>query len=241
MGNAAPEKVLTMKNSQLQLPVWYRLWLILPLSVIILYILGMCLTLPPNRIDPRKYPAFMDGGSDWGGSNIFFYTRVVMLFMGLLGFLSLSQLRPRPDWQNLSYRSISMILLKTFRFHLACYVTYALLAVFPDGGGDQGTWLVQFVEIAGWYVLSACFAVSLLRLHCGRISFFISSALTVLFLIIGFYLGHWVTGAGFNAHLLGVGRLLSRALVEMAFYASCVVVTVGIMRKVRAHHFLAGL
>jgi len=230
-----------MIESQSKLPLWYRPWFILPISVVTLYILGMSLTLPPNMIDPRKYPAFMDGGSDWGGSNIFFYSRVVMLLMGLLGFLSLSQLRPRPNWMEMSWQTTAKALGWIFRYHIGCFVACTLLLVPSMFDYDGGTWLALCVEIGAWYALSAMFAVSLLRYNNGYICFISSSVLVAVFLIVGFYLGYWVTGSGFSAHLIDLLVLLARVFVEMLVYAVCLMGIAWINRKVYEHRFLSAI
>ena len=224
-----------------KLPLWYRAWLILPLAVVALYILGMCLTLPPNMIDPRKYPAFMDGGTDWGGSNIFFYTRVVMLLMGTLGFLSIPCLKPQPDWKNLSWRNTARLLLRVFVFHIFCFGLYGIVSVLPDAAGDGGTWIVIFLEMGGWYVLSACFAISLLRrgIH-GSVVFMVSAVLSLLFLILGFYLGHWLTGSEFNAHMMGATALTVRALIELLVYSICMMGAIWAIRKIHRRCLVAG-
>lgn len=183
----------------------------------------------------------MDGGSDWGGSNVFFYTRVVMLLMGVLGFLSLAQLRPRPNWSEISRQATAKLLGWIFRFHIGCFIAYFFLSGLSMYDGDWNTWVPLFIEIGAWYVLSAIFAVSQLRAWNGNIFFICASVLTIGFLFMGFYLGHWVTGNGFNAHLIEPLWLLVRVFVEMLVYAVCVMGIAWINGKVYCHRFLAGI
>ena len=100
---------------------------------------------------------------------------------------------------------------------------------------------ICFVEIGAWYALSAIFAVSLLRNSCGTIAFCCSAILTVAFLVTGFYLGYWATGSGFGAHLIATSRLLARLVIEMFVYATCVVGTLWLLKKIRCQRFLAGI
>jgi hypothetical protein len=224
------------------LPLWYRPWLILPLCIVALYILGMCLTLPPNMIDPRKYPAFMDGGTDWGGSNVFFYTRVVMLFMGVLGFLSVSCLKPQPDWRQLTLRSTAGLLFRAYFSHILCFIIYGTMSVLSDSAGDRQTWVILTLEIGGWYVLSAALVVSLLRRGINlTLAHIVSAVLAIVYLLSGFYLGYWVTGAGFDAHLISAPMLFFRLTIELLVYAACVAGTNWLMWKMRCDRFAVTL
>ena len=229
-------------RNQPKLPLWYRPWLVLPVSAVTLAVLGLGLPLPPYMIDPCKYPAFMDGGTDWGGSNVFFYTRVVMLLMGMMGSLSIPFLKPRPDWQNTSWRGISRLSCRCFAFHIACFVVYALTSLLSDDCGSLDTCTVLFLEIGCWYVVSAVFVVSLLRrgIDSGLMVLW-AAVLNVGLLIIGFYVGHWATGAEFNAHMLGTSQLLIRLFIEMLAYLICVIGAFVVIWKIHCLRFLSGL
>ncbi|MDD5519617.1 MAG: hypothetical protein PHI84_02250 [Kiritimatiellae bacterium] len=199
-------------NAQYKLPLWYYPGFVLPFALILLVLLGMVFTLPPNVIDPRKYPAFMDGGEDWGGSNIFFYSRVVMLLMGFLGFLSLGYLKPAPDWEKIP--SKTRLVLFQFKSHLLCFFFYFILVLLDRDSMGFVNWLEMFC----WYISSAYFGVLLLSKGASRGIYQLSGIVSFILLVFGFYCGFWLTGAEFQADAIPFWKLLIRLFIQMAVY-----------------------
>ena len=61
------------------LPRLLRLWFLVPLIIMLVTIGGMFFTLPPGPLCDEGMVLFMEGSCDWGGSNVFFFSKLGLL------------------------------------------------------------------------------------------------------------------------------------------------------------------
>lgn len=80
---------------------WSRLgfWFVqfpvlVPFTVILVIALGLTFNLPPGPLCDEGMVLFMEGGCDWGDTNIFFFSKLGLLLTMNLSFLVVSRLPP---------------------------------------------------------------------------------------------------------------------------------------------------
>ena len=62
-----------------RLPVMLRVWLLAPAVLLFTIVSGLLFTLPPGPLCDEGMVLFMEGGCDWGDSNIFFFSKLCLL------------------------------------------------------------------------------------------------------------------------------------------------------------------
>jgi hypothetical protein len=61
------------------LPRALRLHWLMPMTVVAIIVMGFVFTLPPGPLSDEGMILFMEGGCDWGDSNIFFFSKLGLL------------------------------------------------------------------------------------------------------------------------------------------------------------------
>lgn len=69
------------------LPVALRVWVMVPATLFLVIAGGLLFTLPPGPLCDEGMVLFMEGGCDWGGSNIFFFSKLGLLLAMNIGFM----------------------------------------------------------------------------------------------------------------------------------------------------------
>lgn len=64
-----------------QLPPVLRLYVMAPITAVLMAVLGFGFTLPPGPLCDEGMVLFMEGGCDWGLSNVFFHTKLALLIV----------------------------------------------------------------------------------------------------------------------------------------------------------------
>ncbi len=64
---------------QRDLPLGLRFYVLVPVTVITLIQVGNTFPLPPGPLCDEGMVLFMEGGCDWGNSNIFFFSKLMLL------------------------------------------------------------------------------------------------------------------------------------------------------------------
>lgn len=86
---------------QRELPSAARLHVVVPLTVFAVACLGLTFPLPPGPLCDEGMVLFMEGGCDWGLSNVFFYSKVGLLLVLNLCFLASAAGSPRASpWRG---------------------------------------------------------------------------------------------------------------------------------------------
>ena len=62
-----------------RLPRYLRAWLVVPATIILVVVSGLSFTLPPGPLCDEGMILFMEGGCDWGDSNVFFFSKLSLL------------------------------------------------------------------------------------------------------------------------------------------------------------------
>lgn len=73
-------------RAQRELPWVLCFPILVPLTFILVTALGLFFPLPPGPLCDEGMVLFMEGGCDWGGSNIFFYSKVGLLVAANVAF-----------------------------------------------------------------------------------------------------------------------------------------------------------
>lgn len=61
---------------QLEAPIFLRYYVLVPFTVAFIVLTGSLFTLPPGPLCDEGMVLFMEGGCDWGDSNIFFFSKL---------------------------------------------------------------------------------------------------------------------------------------------------------------------
>lgn len=56
-----------------------RVWAVMPATIVLVAVGGLVFTLPPGPLCDEGMILFMEGGCDWGASNIFFFSKLGLL------------------------------------------------------------------------------------------------------------------------------------------------------------------
>lgn len=70
-----------------ELPRLLRVYSLVPLSALVVAILGLVFNLPPGPLCDEGMVLFMEGGCDWGLSNLFFFSKLGLLISLTAAFL----------------------------------------------------------------------------------------------------------------------------------------------------------
>jgi hypothetical protein len=69
----------TLFRDHAALPIPLRIWVVVPATVALVGIGGLAFTLPPGPLCDEGMVLFMEGGCDWGESNVFFFSKLGLL------------------------------------------------------------------------------------------------------------------------------------------------------------------
>ena len=61
------------------LPLWLKAWPLAPEVFVLTIALGLLFPLPPGPLSDEGMVLFMEGGCDWGRSNVFFFSKLTLL------------------------------------------------------------------------------------------------------------------------------------------------------------------
>ncbi|MCP3102451.1 hypothetical protein LZ198_26615 [Myxococcus sp. K15C18031901] len=77
-----------------------RVYLLVPLAGVLLDVVGLHFPLPPGPLCDEGMVLFMEGGCDWGWSNVFFFSKGVLLLVLNVCFLvaARGRVKPWPDF-----------------------------------------------------------------------------------------------------------------------------------------------
>lgn len=97
-----PSRALTrLVASQRDLGPFLRFEVLVPFTVLVCIVGGKLLTLPPGPLCDEGMVLFMEGGCDWGWSNVFFFAKVSLLVSANLAMVA-CWLRPPAAWGGFS-------------------------------------------------------------------------------------------------------------------------------------------
>ncbi|MCU1246044.1 MAG: hypothetical protein JWN02_1954 [Acidobacteria bacterium] len=139
-------------QSHAELPVALRVWVVVPATIALVIIGGMGFTLPPGPLCDEGMVLFMEGGCDWGDSNIFFFSKLGLLLALNLVFII--------GWRARLRR------MSGFIPHL---LVLALLAVVERSGGHCDSYYSHPNGSIGQMVLE-CIAFALLGMSLLAVS-----------------------------------------------------------------------
>ena len=87
-------------ESHRRLPRILRVWAFLPLTLAFVIAAGLTFTLPPGPLCDEGMVLFMEGGCDYGGSNIFFFSKLGLLVAANLALVVAAR---KPDSAPLGF------------------------------------------------------------------------------------------------------------------------------------------
>jgi hypothetical protein len=137
-----------------QLPRVVRLQYLVPITVVVVAVLGLGLTLPPGPLCDEGMALFMEGGCDWGESNVFFYSKLGLMLSLVMAFAVAWRGRVRGFTGFVPHLAVAAVLAYLTRSGGMCdtYYTHA--------NGSIGQ---MVVEVTGWSVLG----IAILRRWSG--------------------------------------------------------------------------
>jgi len=91
---SSPGWVAKSLEAHRSLPWFLRVWAFAPLTLALVIVLGFTFTLPPGPLCDEGMVLFMEGGCDYGGSNVFFFSKLGLL-IAVNGALALAALSRR--------------------------------------------------------------------------------------------------------------------------------------------------
>src|SRR5688572_26855254 len=71
--------VYSVARAHRSLPKYLRVWFVVPATVITITAAGLAFPLPPGPLCDEGMVLFMEGGCDWGESNLFFFCKLGVL------------------------------------------------------------------------------------------------------------------------------------------------------------------
>lgn len=80
-----PSTRQSLAKAHRRLPILLRVWFLVPLTLTLVVLGGSYFTLPPHLCDEGMV-LFMEGGCDWGNSNIYFFSKLGLLLAVNIGF-----------------------------------------------------------------------------------------------------------------------------------------------------------
>jgi hypothetical protein len=81
------------------LPIILRVWFVVPATILLVFLGDLLFELPPGPLCDEGMVLFMEGGCDWGNSNIFFFSKAGLLVGMNLVFIAAWFLRVQ-DWRE---------------------------------------------------------------------------------------------------------------------------------------------
>ena len=146
-------------DSQRDLGLMLRFEVMVPFTIAVFIAGGSFLTLPPGPLCDEGMVLFMEGGCDWGESNIFFYAKVSLLVTVNLAAL-IAWKRPPASWSGfLPHLALAGLMARVFRDGGGCDTSYAN----PNGSIGQ-----MILEMACFGVLGIAVVRVLKRASWGR-------------------------------------------------------------------------
>ena len=103
-----------------RLPVTLRVWALAPTVLFVTVVSGLVFALPPGPLCDEGMVLFMEGGCDWGASNIFFFSKLCLLISLDLVFVIVwfrAQVRPVAFVPHLA---VLLIVAAVFNTDLGC-------------------------------------------------------------------------------------------------------------------------
>jgi hypothetical protein len=82
-----------------QLPIVLRVWMVVPMTMLLVFIGAALFELPPGPLCDEGMVLFMEGGCDWGMSNIFFFCKAGLLVALNLVFI-IAWIRRVESWRG---------------------------------------------------------------------------------------------------------------------------------------------
>ncbi len=134
-------------RAQRELPPLLRFHALVPLTVVLVTVLGMVFTLPTGPLCYVGMVLFWSGGCDWGGSNIFFYSKVGLLLVanGAFGFCLAR--RPRvPRVGFLPHLALLLVMAWLLRSDAECATYYG------HPNGSEGQMCLELAAFSAWGV-----------------------------------------------------------------------------------------
>jgi len=130
--------------AQRDLPWFVRVYVLVPATLMLVVVLGFGATLPPGPLCDEGMILFMEGGCDWGLSNIFFYSKLGLLLALNFAFAACLWRRPVRFRGFVPHLAILLIQTWVMRSGEYCDTYYS----HPNGSMGQMT-----LEIAAFAVL----------------------------------------------------------------------------------------
>lgn len=124
------------------LPLVLRFPVLVPLTVLWVGVTGLLLSLPPGPLCDEGMVLFMEGGCDWGESNVFFFSKLGLLVAANFAFIVCLRRRPH--------------LRRGFIFHLGLLLAMAVMlrsggrcdTYYGHPNGSVGQMIVEVVTFA---------------------------------------------------------------------------------------------
>ena len=73
-----------------RLPLMLQVWVLAPAVFLFTIVSGLLFALPPGPLSDEGMVLFMEGGCDWGKSNVFFFSKLCLLIALNLVFVMVS-------------------------------------------------------------------------------------------------------------------------------------------------------
>ena len=178
--------IQSLREEHRQLPWPLRVWFLVPTVAALVIFMGMVFTLPPGPLCDEGMVLFMEGGCDWGNTNIFFFSKLGLLIGINAAFVVSCRSGVRSIRAFLPHLLVLSVLSICFFSDTRCDTYYS----HPNGSIGQMT-----VEAAAFAVLG----ISLVRFLAKHSSWLMTLLIMALWNILHialFYVGliftnHW--------------------------------------------------
>ena len=158
-------------TSQAIFPVWYRAQLLVPLLAVIYCVIPMRWVFSPVQLGALPY--IIVGGSDWGGGNIFAFTKVLFWVSMLFG--SLVNSRAVFALSETDSASLVRSLLTRHVWHIIAALVvplgYTVMSTFGEPNGETvlDVWLLTAYFVGGMTAVFATAGTARAR-SCSRLT-----------------------------------------------------------------------
>ena len=124
---------------------------LVPFTLFLVLALGLTFNLPPGPLCDEGMVLFMEGGCDWGDTNIFFFSKLGLLLTMNLSFLVVSRLPPLAWWTFIPHLLLLGLLGWLFRIDPRCHDYYS----HPNGSIGQmavegAAFAILGLALVGW-------------------------------------------------------------------------------------------
>jgi len=109
---------------QRALPVALRFWVLVPATMALVAIAGLLFTLPPGPLCDDGMVLFLEGGCDWGLSNLFFFSKLGALVAVNFAFFWAWKRRVRRLWPFAPHVLLLLLLAVVYRAGGRCDTFY---------------------------------------------------------------------------------------------------------------------